>query len=329
MNKGRNNMTPRLYIGTCGLSVWHSDDLGQTLTRMLGDTGLYSESRIWSLSADPSRPNELLAGTDSGIYRLDIAARKWTHVPSGMDKLPIWSIAQSPHDEKLLLAGTRPATIFRSTDGGKTWTDMEANFPETCQFVIRPRVTKIEFDDEDPDLVWCGLEVGGVYRSRDGGKTWKHTSQGMISDDVHDVTVVRNGSRLLYATTNKGLHISRDDGETWQLQTPFNSPSQYTRGIKSSADDSGTVWLCNGDGPPGSWGKLLRSRDHGEHWEDAGLPGKLESSAWCVATNKADPKLLFASAALGQYYRSTDGGDHWEALPRRLGETRALIWVPV
>ena len=39
--------------------------------------------------------------------------------------------------------------------------------------------------------------------------------------------------------------------------------------------------------------------------------------------------LAVASAALGQYYRSTDGGDHWEALPRRLGETRALIWVPV
>jgi photosystem II stability/assembly factor-like uncharacterized protein len=322
-------MKPRLYIGTVGLSVWHSDDLGETLTRMLGDTGLYSESRVWALSAHPSRPDELLAGTDSGLYRLDIPSRKWTHVPSGMDKLPIWSIAQSPHDPNLLLAGTRPATIFRSTDGGRTWTDVDPKFPENCQFVLRPRVTKIEFDYEDQNLAWCGLEVGGVYRSRDAGNTWEHASQGMISDDVHDVSVVRNGGRLLYAATNKGLHVSRDNGTSWELQAPFESPSQYTRNIKVNADDSGTMWLCNGDGPPGSWGKLLRSRDHGAHWEDARLPGKLESSAWCVATNRADPKLLFASAALGQYYRSTDGGEHWQALPRRLGETRALVWVPV
>ena len=322
-------MTPRLYIGTAGLSVWHSDDLGQTLTRMLGNTGLYSETRVWALSSHPSRPNELLAGTDSGIHRLDIAARHWTHVPSGMDKLNIWSIAQSPHNPDILLAGTRPPAIFRSTDGGKTWANTNAPLPETCLYVINPRVTKIEFDSEDPNLVWAGLEVGGVWRSRDAGKTWESASQGLVSDDVHDVTVVRNGARLLYAATNEGLHVSRDDGTTWELQKAFDSPSQYTRTIRKGIADDGTVWLCNGDGPPGSWGRLLRSRDYGQHWEDAKLPGKVESSAWCVATNPADPKLVFASAALGQYYRSTDGGEHWDALPRRLGETRALAWVPV
>ena len=322
-------MTPRLYVGTAGLSVWHSDDLGETFNRMLADTGLYSETRVWALSYSPSRPNELLAGTDSGIHRLDIAKRQWTHVPSDMDTLCIWSIAQSPHDPNLLLAGTRPPTIFRSVDGGRTWTNTNAPLPETCPFVLKPRVTKIEFDPKDPNLVWAGLEVGGAWRSQDAGMTWQSTSKGLISEDVHDVCVVHNGARLLYATTNRGVHISRDSGDTWELQAPFDSSSQYTRTMKPSADDDGTVWLCNGDGPPGSWGKLLRSRDYGQHWEDAHLPGKLETSAWCVATNPADPKLIFAAAALGQYYRSTDGGEHWDALPRRLSETRALAWVPV
>lgn len=322
-------MHPRLYVGTVGLSVWHSDDLGETFQRMLADTGLYSETRVWALSSSAARPDELLAGTDSGIHRLDIEKRQWTHVPSGMDDRCIWTIAQSPHDENLLLAGTRPPGIFCSTDGGRTWTDTKAPLPETCPFVLSPRVTKIEFDPKDANLIWAGLEVGGVWRSRDGGKTWASASKGLISDDVHDVCVLHNGARLLYATTNKGVHVSLDDGDTWELQAPFASESQYTRGIKPSADGSGTVWLCNGDGPPGSWGKLLRSRDYGRHWEDARLPGTLESSAWCVATNPADPKLIFASTALGQYYRSTDGGEHWDVLPRRISETRALAWVPV
>ena len=142
------------------------------------------------------------------------------------------------------------------------------------------------------------------------------------------MAIMRNGARLLYATTNMGLHVSNDDGHSWQVK-PLESASQYTRGVTPRADRNGFMLLCNGDGPPGSWGKLMRSRDHGAHWEDARLPGKLESSAWCVATNPADPQLIFAATALGQYFRSQDGGESWTALPRRLTETRALAWVPV
>jgi photosystem II stability/assembly factor-like uncharacterized protein len=49
---------------------------------------------------------------------------------------------------------------------------------------------------------------------------------------------------------------------------------------------------------------------------------------WSVATNPADPKLLFASSCLGQLYRSTDGGETWTGLKRRLGEIRHVIWLP-
>ena len=320
-------MTPRLYIGTAGLSVWYSDDLGETLQRFWGASGMYSETRVWALSAHPERPGELLAGTDTGIYRLDIASGKWVHLPSVMDDLCIWSVARSPHDPDLVLAGTRPPGIFRSTDGARTWERVRAPLPETCPAVMRPRVTRITFDPDDPDLVFAGLEIGGVWRSTDGGRSFENTSAGLVSEDIHDVMVVRNGSRLVYATTNMGLHVSRDDGRSWELK-PLESPSQYTRGVTPRADRSGFVLLCNVDGPPGSWGKLMRSRDHGVRWEDAKLPGELQSSAWCVATNPSDPNLIFLATALGQYFRSTDGGENWTALPRRLTETRALAWVP-
>ena len=189
-------MTPRLYIGTAGLSVWYSDDLGETLHRFWGTSGMYSETRVWALASHPERPDELLAGTDSGIYRLDIPAAKWTQLPSEMDSLCIWSVARSPHDPDLILAGTRPPAIFRSTDGAKTWERVKAPLPETCPAVLRPRVTRILFDPDDPDLVFAGLEIGGVWRSTDGGKSFENASAGLVSEDIHDVAVVRNGSRL-------------------------------------------------------------------------------------------------------------------------------------
>ena len=171
-------MAPRLYIGTAGLSVWYSDDLGETLQRFWAASGMYSETRVWALAAHPQRPDELLAGTDSGIYRLDVASGKWTHLPSEMDTLCIWSVTRSPHDPDLVLAGTRPPGIFRSTDGAKTWERVDAPLPETCPAVIRPRVTQIVFDPDDPDLVFAGLEIGGVWRSTDRGRTFQSASRG-------------------------------------------------------------------------------------------------------------------------------------------------------
>jgi photosystem II stability/assembly factor-like uncharacterized protein len=87
----------------------------------------------------------------------------------------------------------------------------------------------------------------------------------------------------------------------------------------------GRMLLTNGDGPPGSTGRLLRSRDWGASWEDAGLPGEVNSTPWCIASSPADPSLLFVATNLGQLFRSTDGGESWVKLRRELGEIRALL----
>jgi photosystem II stability/assembly factor-like uncharacterized protein len=109
---------------------------------------------------------------------------------------------------------------------------------------------------------------------------------------------------------------------------PIESQWQYTRSIVERPDKTGVMFMTNGNGPPGTAGRLFRSRNYGADWEDAGLPGEVESSAYFLATNPADPKLIYAAATLGQIYRSTDGGESWTALKRRLGEIRALAWLP-
>ena len=92
-------MTHHLYVATNGLSVWSSSDLGETISRMPSSTGMYSGSQVWALAVHPSEPGVLLAGTDSGVYRLNQATqgngrtcrRQWTTVL-------VTALAFSPED---------------------------------------------------------------------------------------------------------------------------------------------------------------------------------------------------------------------------------------
>lgn len=322
-------MTNDLYVGTAGMSVWFSKDEGETWARPYTESGLYLEARVWSMTTRPDDPHRIYAGTDFGLQRWNPTDSRWEHMPTPMDGLEIWSLEVSPHDPKVMLAGTHPAGLFRSEDGGIGWTDLAVPFIEHCTFVGKPRITQILFDPQDKDLVWASVEVDGIRNSTDGGRTWnKPKAPGLISEDIHGLGIeYEGGHRKLFATTNKGIHYSHDNGCTWTLN-PLDSAWQYTRVIVPRANHDGTIFLTNGDGPPGSTGKLLRSRDFGRTWQDVGLPGELNSTTWCISTHTANPMLIFACTGLGQLFRSRDGGETWVKLKREFGEIRAVMWQP-
>jgi photosystem II stability/assembly factor-like uncharacterized protein len=329
---------PRLYVGTNGLSVWESSDLGGTLSRMGSGMGLYSGSQVWALAAPPESSDVLYAGTNGGIYRLHVAARRWSHLASPMDNLLVTAIAFSPHDPTIVFAGTQPAGLYRSDDGGASWRRMEAAMKPFATIGFQGgvaegatvkhwcRVTQIVFDARDAASAWAGVEIDGAWRTKDGGATWQRLNPGFITEDIHGFGAVSRGDRF-FATTEAGLHESRDGGASFQFRK-IPSEWQYVRSMVERTDRKGVMFLTNGDGAPGANGRLWRSRDYGETWEDARLPGPVESSLYFLAVHPADPKLVFAAATLGQLFRSSDGGETWTALKRRLGEIRCLVWLP-
>ena len=316
-----------LYAGTAGHSAWFSDDLGETWVHPNSHSGMYLEARVWGFASHPATPERLFAATDMGVFRWDEKLARWAHLPSPMQD--VWAIAIDPADPEALVAGTRPGGFFRSTDAGANWTACPAPGISTFseQNMGPTRVTQILFDPVDDGTVWAGVEIGSIFVSRDRGRSWTARGEGLVSGDVHGLAVLAlpGGGKALLATTNRGLHRSEDDGASWHLQE-LPAPWPYTRGVVPRADKSGVVFLGNGNGPPGNDGFLLRSRDHGRTWEDAGLPGALNSTVWCIAVDPADPMLVLVCTNLGEVFRSQDGGESWTRLPHEFGEIRALHW---
>jgi photosystem II stability/assembly factor-like uncharacterized protein len=322
--------TPQVYAGTGGHSVWFSLDRGDSWVRPNSHSGLYLEAAIWTIASHPMVPDSLLAGTNMGLFRWNETTARWTFVPSPMED--IWSISIDPHDPKTVFAGTRPAGLFASSDGGTTWN--RVSIPGLAQFseINRgpTRVTQILFDPLALDTIWACVEIGGMYRSRDRGRTWELLTNGLISGDMHGVAVVPGpeGGRSVITTSNAGLQRSEDGGETWRFDR-LDAPWQYVRAIVVHPTEPRTLFLTNADGPPGTTGRLLRSRDGGHTWAVLELPGKVNSTPWTVAVHPSDPQLVFCGTSCGQVFRSSDGGDSWVRLNHEFGELRSLHWRPL
>lgn len=318
------------YAASVGHSVWFSFDLGKSWNRANTHAGgIYNESRCWCVSIHPERPGEVLSGTDQGIYRWDHRDEYWNYLPSPMDDLHILQIARSPTNPDVIFAGTRPAQVFRSLNGGESWSRCELHNPSESQFINTPRVTSIQMDPVETETVWVTIEIDGIYRSRDLGETWKKMVDGLLTEDTHNLVFFDRGDvRTILCSTEEGLHKSTDNGMHWTPVSVPQAPWPYFRCMAKRADDSGVVFMSVGDKPSGETGILLRSRDCGETWEDACLPTPVNSTIWWIGTNPADPNLIFCCTIMGQIFRSRDGGESWEKLARELGELRMISWQP-
>lgn len=300
---------PRLYVATVGGGLFRSDDLGSSWTK---EPGLAASARLYSLCA---ASGELLVGGEGRIFRY--GERAWTELALPAPDTQVWSLAAM---DGAILAGTRPLGLFRSDDGGRRWESLSFALPMSgAPQPHTPRITALLPSPWVAGEVWAGVEVGGVFASSDGGRSWSAANEGIPSLDVHGLAWSSGG--ILLAATPRGVAMWRS--ARW-MEGVFEPADRYCRALAARPDNPGMLYCGFGDGPPGTRGEIALSTDGGRSWRASGMLSDTGSTIWSVATAADAAGLVLACSISGKVFVSLDGCASARPVLTTGSETRAV-----
>jgi hypothetical protein len=317
----------RLYAAT-GDGIARLDEWGAAWTVELSLAG----SGAQCLAVDPADVATLYAGLrEGGVRRSDDGGRSW--IDCELPESGVFSLAVSAGDGAVY-AGTEPSRLFRSDDQGRSWRELEAllELPSRPNWSFPPRpwtshVRWIAPSPHDADLLLVGIELGGLMRSTDGGKSWEDHRPG-AQPDVHSLTWHPHNPRRAYEAGGGGAAFSTDAGESWQ-PADEGRDRHYTWSVSVDPDDADCWYVSASTGPFAAHGRRdpqarIYRRRNAEPWErlTGGLPEPLPAMPYALV---AAAGRLFAGLANGDLWESGDQGESWAPMQVRGAALGALV----
>lgn len=268
----------------------------------------FSQARVWELVGplniggritdieipDDSADTYYVGTASGGIFKTTDAGGTWTPIFDDQEFLSIGDMAISKRNPKTIWVGTGEPNmgggsmtydgngIFKSEDGGLTWKNKGLkNVGGFGKLLISPTNDNTIFAGA-AGPVFKTDKNRGVYRTKDGGKTWKQVFFVSEKTSVIDMAIHPTDGNIIYAAT-------------WERQrTPLK-----------------TIF-------GGATSGIHRSKDGGESWEELtkGLPSGADKGRISIAISESNPNVLYtrytnASGAISGVYRTSDGGDSW------------------
>ena len=332
------------YIGVNNGGVWKTTDYGRTWWPIFDNE---STGSIGTIVVAPSNPDIIYVGSGEGLHRPDLstgngvyksidAGKTWAHL--GLDDgQQIPKIAVDPNDpDKVFVAvlghpygPNEERGIYRSTNGGKT-------FEKVLYIDENTGGDDVSIDPNNPNTIfatlwqsregpwengeWSGTK-GGIFKSVDGGNTWKKLSKDLPDDMVQaHIAIAPSSSNIIYVAlgtseTNEygtgsgmGLYRSENGGENWHEITDDGRPEARIGGgdvpeIMVDPKDAETLYSTSI--------VLWKSSDGGKTWKGIrGAPGGDDyQNIWI---NPIDTKIMLVTGDQGATI-SVNGGDTWSS----------------
>jgi len=304
-----------LYLGMSSGAVLRSRDAGVTWQEW---GALPRDGMFYALELSPTYPRTFWAGAQSGLYRSDDGGRGWQLAADNVGAHAIHALAVTPAGT--LYIGTEDG-VFVSTDAGQHWRPRRDGLPARA-------VLSLSIFPPNPQILYASTDGKGIYRSDDGGLSWRPAGwDGHIIPQVAVDPV--DAGRVYVRVAFERMYVSEDvtsgGGATW---SPRWEGQQTTTEVTSfaisphAAPDSERVLFA------GAAVELYRSADGAASWHAIGheLAGE---SVFHLAVDPRDPAQVYAGATKG-LYGSDDGGDSWQPVGRELAQitVTALAFHP-
>ncbi|HEV2845812.1 MAG TPA: hypothetical protein VG477_13250 [Thermoanaerobaculia bacterium] len=254
---------------------------------------------VRSLAVHPTSPNVAYAATGAGLYKTLNTGFSWVEVQG------LHEVVQVAFAGPTTVYALTPSQIFKSVNGGATWA-------ATASAGLPPfnRRIALAVDPTNPSRLYLIAPPGSVWRSGDGGETWRLASRGLGTDSSNVVRALATShpSGTAFAATFSGLYKTTNAGASW-MRLGHGLPAGDILAVAVSPSHSSFVYASLESG-------LYRSRDGGASWTRAKAPGS--QPVYFLAAHPRFPRTVFA-AADSFVFRSRDFGRTWTPLPPRTG----------
>ncbi|HEU6452932.1 MAG TPA: YCF48-related protein [Gemmatimonadaceae bacterium] len=316
------------------------------------DIGPYRGGRSVAVAGSDKRPYEYWMGTTGGgVFKTTDGGHSWEPMSDKYFGGTIGAIGVSESNPDIVYVGTGEYDIrgnvshgdgvWKTTDGGKSWTHV--GLAETRQ------IARVKVDPRNPDVayvgalghVWAPNPERGVFKTTDGGKTWKKILFRNDSTGITDLVLDPNDPNTIYAAfwqagrkpwllvsggAGSGIFKSTDGGEHW---TELTRNPGLPRGIIGNigitvSKGNSNILYANIEADSGG---VFRSSDGGKTWKRTNEERKLRQRAWYYTRIFADPADTNTVYVLNVgFWRSTDGGKTFKSIRVPHGDNHDL-WI--
>ena len=316
--------------------------------------GPYRGGRASSVTGVSNSDNTYYFGaTGGGIWKTTDSGQNWRNISDGFFGGSIGAISASESDPNILYVGTGEKTVrgnvspgyggfWKSDDAGETWKKMNLDIDQV-------QVGRIAIHPKNPDIVYIAI-IGdlfkdsnkrGVYKSTDGGKSWRQVLFSNERSGAVDISIDKNNPRIIFASTwnirrtpyslesggeGSGLWKSTDGGDTWKnISDNEGLPSGIwgISGVSVSPVNSKKVFALIEN----KEGGLFRSDDGGSSWKKVNEDRNLRQRAWYYTRVYADTQNENRVYVMNvSFWRSEDGGKSFDRYRTPHGDHHDL-WI--
>jgi photosystem II stability/assembly factor-like uncharacterized protein len=317
--------------------------------------GPFRGGRVDAVTGDPTRQFVFYMGAvNGGVWKTTNGGQSWANLTDGKSDISsVGAIAVAPSDPNVVYVGTGESQLredltfgtgmYRSTDAGGSWQHL--GLTDTHQ------ITDVVIDPRDPDRVYVaaiGHAFGpnaerGVFRTADGGKTWRRILFLDDSTGANDLSMDPSNPRIIYASMYKfqrtpwsmlsgggrsGIWKTMDGGDTWKELT-FNEgiPRRPLGKIGLDVSPANPRRIYANIEAPDSSGGFFRSDDGGDSWTRTNNDPRMWVRSWYYSAVTSDPQDENTVYLMNlQVMRSIDGGKTFTVVRVPHGDTHQL-WI--